>query len=603
MRVSFVIRRVRAALTAIIVVSGVAGSAREAKAQLGGLGGRPGQGQQNKPTTSSPTKNNVVGPRSGASEDDEDAAAAQRAQILNRGEPTVQGPADPLEVPPEVARRIGSDADLHVGPAEGSTHRQFFPFYEESKGTYRFRTLPPFFVQEVRNWGTPKEDEEGLYAGLYYRRRSPEHDLDVVFPLVWKVRDRENHVVIAGPVMHRQAPGENDNWVAPLFFQGKRPDGGYFHSLPLLTTSHWSADKAFTVVGPYFRDRTLSEVDTGVAPLFFHGDNGDIDGARKRYTLIPPLLYYHRTREIDSNSLTVVGPVLSQQTPERNVFDVLPFYWSIRGNPATGGVRESHTTLLPFFHYGTTDTQSLFVVPGYLRRVTLTADTMLTPFYSYALTRKGAATLEVAGPLLPFFYRKHDRDTGASALGIFPFYYGSHSPASSVTLTPLFGRFETTGVSHTTWAFPTLVLSQDRHGWESDFLPIAFLGRHDQNTHTVLGPVFWDFANPKGRVTIGFPVYWRFADKTDSSVTQVAGNTVYVQRRVPGGLETQFHVVPVFSYGQTPQGNWWNLFFGLAGYEQAGSYTRIKAFWIPITVSSSGKAVAKGLTSTRAAYY
>ncbi len=312
------------------------------------------------------------------------------------------------------------------------------------------------------------------------------------------MRDRQNHVVIAGPVMHREAPGEHDNWIGPLLFEGKRTDGGYFHSLPLLTSSQWGPDSAFTVSLLYFRTRKLKEVDVGVAPFVFHGDNGDVDGARKRYTLIPPLFYYHRTRELDQNTITVAGPVLSTQTPERKVLDVLPFYWSIRGNPATGGIRESHTTLLPFFHYGTSDAQTLLVVPGYLRRKTPTADTFLTPFYSFALTRKGASSLEVAGPLVPLYYRKRDRDTGASALGIFPFYYGSHSPQSSVAVTPLFGHFETVGVSRTTWAFPSLVLSKDTHGWESDFWPVAFLGRKDQSTHTVLAPVFWDFASAEG---------------------------------------------------------------------------------------------------------
>jgi hypothetical protein len=597
-------RTFRIAFCSVLSVAALAGSTREASAQMGGgMGARPGGGGQNKPTTSSPTKNNVVGPRSGGADDDEDAAAAQRAQILNRGEPTVQGPADPLEVPPEISVRIGSDDDQHFGKPEGSVHRSFFPEYSESRGGYRLHTLPPFYVQQTRGYGTPRQDTEGLYGALYYRRRSPDHDVDTLFPLVWKVRDRQNHVVIAGPVMHREAPGEHDNWIAPLVFEGKRPDGGYFHSLPLLTSSHWDPDGAFTVSLLYFRQRKLKEVDMGVAPLFFHGDNGDTDGARKRYTLIPPLFFYHRTRELDQNTLTVAGPVLSQQTPERNVLDVLPFYWSIRGNPATGGIRESHTTLLPFFHYGTSDAQTLLVVPGYLRRKTPTADTFLTPFYSFALTRKGASSLEVAGPLIPLYYRKRDRDIGASALGIFPFYYGSHSPQSSVTLTPLFGHFETTGVSRTTWAFPSLVLSQDTHGWESDFFPVAFMGRKDQSTHTVLAPVFWDFASPKGRTTIGFPVYWRFADKTDNSVTQVAANTLYIQRRVPGGLDWQFHVLPVWSMGESPSGHWWNVLGGLAGFQREGSYTRIKAFWLPITISGSASSVAQGMTSSRAAYY
>jgi hypothetical protein len=324
-----------------------------------------------------------------------------------------------------------------------------------------------------------------------------------------------------------------------------------------------------------------------VAPFYFNGDNGNIDGARKRYTLIPPLLYFHRTRELDESTMTVIGPVISQENPKRTIFDVAPFYWSIKGRPETGGIRESHTTVLPFFHYGVTDTTSLFVTPVYLRRVTETADTMITPFYSHLTTRKDSTYTDIVGPIVPIFYHSHDKDLGSSATGVFPFYFGSHSPTSSTFMTPLFARFEQRGVSRTYWTFPSLVISQDLHGWETDFHPLVYLGHNDDSSHTVLAPIFWDFAKPTSRTTIGFPVYWRFADKTDASVTQVAGNSLYIQKRVPGGLDWQFHFLPLFSIGETPEGHWWNILFGLAGYQRSGSYSRIKALWIPITISGT----------------
>ena len=155
-------------------------------------------------------------------------------------------------------------------------------------------------------------DTESLLGLVYYRRRSPRHDADVVFPLAWHVRDDASRTFVLGPLAHREAPGEHDNWIAPLAFTGARADGGYFHFPLLLTSSHWNAKSAFTLVGPYFRDRTGTDVDLGVAPLFFRGDNGDVEGGRKTYTLIPPLLYYHREREAEESSFTVVGPVITQ---------------------------------------------------------------------------------------------------------------------------------------------------------------------------------------------------------------------------------------------------------------------------------------------------
>jgi len=310
-----------------------------------------------------------------------------------------------------------------------------------------------------------------------------------------------------------------------------------------------------------------------------------VDGARKTYSVIPPLLYYHREREYDESQLTVVGPVISMSNPKRSVFDIAPFLFSINGRPETGGVKEFHYTLFPLFHYGRDPDRSLLVLPGYLRRVSRTADTMITPLFTHATTRNNATSLTMVGPLLPIYYRATDIDLGYSALGIFPFYYGSHSPTGRTFATPLYARTESYNVSRTHWVFPSIVFGSDTKGWEVDVHPLVYLGRSDKSSHTVLAPILWDFASPKGRTTVGFPVYWRFADTADDSVTQVALNTLYRQKRVSGGLDWQFHLLPIFSYGQSPSGSWANLVFGLLGYDHDGPTTKIKAFWLPITVA------------------
>ena len=546
-----------------------------------------GPGKPGGPTQSSPTRNKPVGPQRGQGPDEDQASPASRPTA----EPTAIAPSDPLAMPEGVEARIGSDYDGRPPSAEGDVHRKFYGVYEERRGDYRLRLVPPLYLEHTRGLDprtgetTPQTDKESLTALVFYQRRSPNQDADVLFPLAWRVRDRQNHVLVLGPIAHREAPGEHDNWLAPLVFEGKRKDGGYFHSPLLLTTSHWDAKGALTIAGPYFRDRTAKDVDWGVAPLYFHGDNGDDDGARRTYSIIPPLLYYHREREYDESALTVVGPVISTSTPKRSVFDVAPFLFTINGKPATGGVQEFHYTLFPLFHYGRDPERSLLVLPGYLRRVSRTADTMITPFYTHATTRNNATSLTLLGPLLPIYYRSTDVDIGYSALGIFPFYYGSSSPTGRTFATPLYARTESYNVSRTHWVFPNIVFGSDTKGWEVDVHPIVYLGRSEKTSHTVLAPILWDFASPKGRTTIGFPIYWRFADTADDSVTQVALNTLYRQKRVAGGLGWEFHLLPLFSYGQSPAGSWANLLFGLLGYDHDGPTTKLKAFWLPITVS------------------
>jgi hypothetical protein len=519
-------------------------------------------------------------------EEEELHNAYQRAS-----EPEIAPPSDPLAMDPAQREQIGSSYESGPASPEGPVHSSFRGLYwEERRGDYRLR-LSPFFLEHTRGltdptqtlYGIPKhEDTEGLYGLLYYRRRSLQLDMDVLFPAFWHVRDRDNQVYVFGPIVHREAPEENDNWFAPLYFQGKRKDGGgYFHSLPLLTTSHWSKEGAFTLVGPFFYDRTHADVDWGVAPLLFHGDNGSIDGNRRTYTLMPELLFYHSWHELDSASNTVAGPVIVQSDEKRSVFDIAPLFFQITGKPETGGVPESHTTLFPLFHYGYSPDSKMLIVPGALWRETKDAYTLLTPFYSNAQTRSGATSLTAIGPVFPVWWNYTDRDLGVHAYAIAPFWYTSDSPAGHDWLTPLVGHFDTYGLSSTWWAFPTFTFNTNTHGWEDDLHPLIYIGRNDDYSHTVVAPVFWDFANPKSRTTIGFPIYWRFAEGQNDSVTQVAVNTLYLQKRVAGGSDWSFHFLPFFSYGEDPTGYFWNFLFGLAGYSRHGTANQTRVFWIP----------------------
>ena len=585
----------RAAIVGLSLAQALAAS--PAGAQMGGMGRGGGGGQQSGPTQSGPVQQRQVGPRAGAGANDD-----EQPQVQQRVEPVIAPPADPLAISPEVRARIGAAYGPMPPAPEGPTERSFFPYYQERRGDYRFRMIPPLWLEYTRGLPPPfsaggpraaagtipdTEDRQSLIGLLYYQRRSPKLDADIFFPAFWRIRDDDSTVTALGPIIHREAPLEHDNWLAPLFFEGKRKDSGYFHSPALLTTSHWGVKGAFTLAGPYFRNRTDTDVDMGVAPFFFHGDNGNVEGARKTYTLIPPAFFYHHSSELDQTQTTVVGPVLSTSSPKQDVLDVLPLFYRITGNPETGGVKESHTTLFPFFHYGVSEEESLFVVPGYLRRVTKTADTLLTPFFSRAETRNGATSLTLAGPVVPLYARYTDTDIGVKATMVAPLFFTSDSATGHALLTPLFGKFEDYGQSRTWWIFPTITSTTDVHGWDLNLYPILFAGRSDDTSHTVIAPVLWDFAGPSGRTTIAAPLFWRFAETTDDTILQVAGNTLYRQKRVADGLEWEFHVLPIFSYGANPAGYWWNVLFGLAGYDHEGSYSRIKAFWIPINTGNA----------------
>lgn len=506
-----------------------------------------------------------------------------------RAEPSALPPPDPLFVPESVQKRIGSDYDGRPPAATGELRQSYFPYYEERRGDYRLRFLPPLFLQHSRGVGSDpaKEDTQGVYGFFYYNRRSPKVDADVVFPLAYRVREGASNMFGFGPWMHREAPKENDNWLAPLYFQGARADGGYFHAPLFLTTSSWNNHRAFTLVGPYFRDRTDSDLDWGVAPFFFHGNNGNNDGARKSYTLIPPLLYYNRTKELEETSFTIVGPLVLDRSPKRMTTDVVPLFFHIEGRPENGGVKESHTTVFPLFHYGTSPKQDLFYIPGYLRRTTATSDTMLTPLVSIAKTRYGASRLVAAGPILPLFMDKNEKDTGLHWSALWPLFFRSESPKGYGYATPLFAYFKSYGESKDLWLFPNITWGTDTKGWEFDIHPLVYTGTEEKRHHTVVAPLYWDFGSEKSRGTVAFPFYWRFGSQETGTVTQVAVNTLYRERRVRGGTDWDFHVLPFFSYGHEPEGHFWNVLLGLVGYSTHAKGSELRALWIPITLSSN----------------
>ena len=98
-----------------------------------------------------------------------------------------------------------------------------------------------------------------------------------------------------------------------------------------------------------------------------------------------------------------------------------------------------------------------------------------------------------------------------------------------------------------------------------------------------MAPFFWDFAGREERSTVGFPIFWRFTDA--ETVSQLVGNVYYRERKLKSGLDWEIHLFPLFTYGETPDGHWWNVLYGLAGYTRQGKTTRMRTLYIPITLS------------------
>jgi hypothetical protein len=543
---------------------------------MGRPGGMGGPGGLSPPSSGSGKK------KAAAKKPEEETHAASNAeavQSLQTQEP--QLPQNPLEIPAAAKGRIGTDFARDLEKGRGSTtERDFYGlYYQEKSDKYRFRTIfPPLWAER-----TMPGDRASIF-GLYYNRRSKDADADVLFPLFWNLRDKDTRTTFAFPFLHRErkaspgVPARHDNWLFPLFFEGSSTDGsGYFHIPPLLTFTQHSARGGIDVAGPMFCKwrggpacdrRTADVIDMGLAPFYFYGKD-----ETSEYEVIPPLLHYYRYSELGDKSFNLWGPVLQEHSPEKDVFDILPLFYR------SWGKNESHTTLFPFFHHGYKGNSFLHVNPLFLWSKSEDGDSTIASLV-YARHR-GRTELDMWSPLV---WKYRDPDIGLDRTVVFPFYYGSKSPRSDETVVfPFYGRFRKPGISDTTWVTPLFRHESSVTGWETDVFPLFWMGRRNESSHLVIAPILWDFSSPRSRATVVAPFYFRFSD--DKTISQLAFNTYYREKKVAGGTDWEFHFFPLFSYGQSPTGHWWNVLYGLAGYTQEGTMSKVRALYIPIPLS------------------
>lgn len=508
-------------------------------------------------------------------------------------------PKNPLSIKKSVLDRIGSDLPTdhdETGRDVGEARYSYLPplYFSQVSGRYRLRTLFPLWVERTKlslaNPTEPEPDRASVFGGLYYQRRSPERTQDVVFPLIWNLHNRQlgERTTVIGPIVNRVTPRGKDNWLLPFVATGRRERGGYTLVPPLLTYTQRNARGGLGIVGPGFcrwsggphcDARTAAELSFGVAPVYFYKQT-----ERKKRELIPPLLHYYGYDDTLQSYTNVWGAYFRRHTQRsRNealeswdMFHLIPFYWSL------WGPHERHTTILPFFHYGRdrADRSFLFVNPLFLQaRGDEGQRTLVT--WGYARHR-GRTQLDMITPL---YWHHRDPDVGIDERILFPFLYSRTSPRETTqAFFPFWLHSEREAIKETTWVTPFVQHTTHLRGWTTNIHPLLYLARDGYQSHTIISPFFWDFVGRESRTTIAFPAYWRFSDR--ETVTQMVGNVYYRERKIAHGLKWQLHLFPVFSYGETPDGHWWNLLYGLAGFTRRGELVKVRAAWIPITLHS-----------------
>ncbi len=509
------------------------------------------------------------------------ASGGTDSSIGQGNEPNL--PAEPLQVSKKTRAQIGTDGDADAQGLEGETKKKFYGlYYSEEAGEYRHRVVFPLWAERKKpsKVDPTRSDRASLFTPLYYNRRAPDHQDDILFPIAWNLKNplEQKRTTVVGPFVNRRTKTETDDWLLPLYATGTRPDGGYTVIPPLLTYRNRDIKGGLNIIGPAFCSwkggqncdvRTAHDVSMGLAPFYFFGQNN-----HRQYEIIPPLAHYYRY-DLGLQSWTNIwGPYYRRHTEKREMMHLIPFYWSIWGE------NERHTTVAPLFHYGYQGKENLLITPLFLNK---TSKEEHKTFVTWGYARhRGETELDMITPL---YWNYRDPRIGLQRHLFFPFFYSNESPRESMTTVfPFFSHRSRYGLSSSLWITPLFNTSRGQNKWSTSVLPIAFFGQNGHDTHGVVAPFYFDFNSIKSRTTIVPPLlYGRFRGK--DSLTHVVANTYYHERRYKNGKEWEFHLLPLLSFGQNPNGHFWNLLYGLAGYTRQGSASTIRALWMPIELS------------------
>lgn len=509
------------------------------------------------------------------------ASDGMESTLPQGNEPSL--PEDPLAVSPATQEAIGSDGDADALGTPDDAKRQFYGlYYNEKAGEYRYRVAFPVWAQRTKpSVADPtKTDRASLFGGLYYNRRAPEHRDDIFFPVFWNVQNplEKSRTTVLGPFVNRRTKTASDDWLLPIYATGKRPDGGYTVIPPLLTYRNRDSKGGLNVIGPGFckwkggqscDTRTAQDIELGIAPFYFFGQN-----EKRLYEVIPPLGHYYRYDNQLLSWTNIYGPYYRRHTEKREMLHFIPIYFSV------WGPQERHTTVLPLFHYGYKEKDHLLVTPLFLNRKHEGRNTFVT--WGYARHR-GETHLDMVTPLY-WYYR--DPRIGLKRHVFLPFLYTNHSPReSTVAVFPFFSLKKRHGISQSLWITPLFNNRRHLQGYSTSVLPAFFFGKNGHKSHAVVAPLYFDFNSPKSRTTIIPPLLFG-RHRGEDTVSQLVGNVYYHERKYQNGKEWEVHILPLLHFGKSPNGHFWSVLYGMAGYKRQGPVTSARVLWLPIPLSN-----------------
>jgi hypothetical protein len=550
--------------------------------------------QQREPQPEVQTEPSETNDAAGALADEDESFASGGSQAP--AEDSAESREQPL-TDEQRARMVTTEGEL-ADANDRAPRRFFFPPYLREWGPQHDTTVlfPLYLRSRVR-------DTSWLLIPPYFRLRSPMANTDAFFPLVFHTAGRRGDgstysTTVVPPVWLHRSQGPDHarvlaHGVFPFysyhesFGRNGRLEGEHLVIPALLTVHRWTrtSQQTITPLFQYVRDGSNVTWTAGpVVPLVARHSSPSL-----HWTLIWPLLFFHRNAVDDNRQLTVVGPFWTEQTSNGTSVNFAPLFFHGHGR---GWAR---TTVFPLFH--TEHSREHFTFATLLGGYTRVRDesTLVLPFYQ---NHRGTTAFDSVAPL---FYYGRNRYTGTSTIQVLNFVHSTRPTGSTTVLFPLFahiheeGRFDTTitpvfGHSYDQMRRLRIVIAANVHFESSpahrvfNIYPLLYTAAGRGWHHNVFFPFVWDLGNrDEGRqTTVLFPFYAHVGDRR--GYTRWAfPNVIWWRHGSDETLSWGYDIAPFFQYGEPRRGDYyWSVLYGLAGYRRQGSYEQTRVFWASI---------------------
>jgi hypothetical protein len=502
----------------------------------------------------------------------------------------------------------GARRDLGVLPfywyfrsAKGESADVVFPAY------WRFRG-PRFKTDIVLNthWNRSDHGYNFGFSPILYLGKDTRDDssYQVVPPLFWRFTEGDNAFLLAG-IYYDSTRGEDyDRGLPPLFFAGRERYKTYFVLFPPL---YWRftdeiAYKTTNLVPPFFFNTREFGWSFGFMPLLYLARDRDWDT-----TLVTPFYFGNRWQEKDKTG-EVLGEGRSHYIPP------LLTYWRRAPRLTQGGVG-------PLYHW-------YWNKGDYLK--------MFTPLvWLFGNDRTDDDALLIP----PLLYRRTSPVADDTMVGLIYWNFHEHFKERTFAIAPFFAHNWNLYETHwRTWVAPSFDFGKQPGGYHVRLHPLFYLGKKPRSDHFVLAPLVWKFRDEEDDDLVVFPFYWRFRDllhhdsarvvfplwwqfDDDRKETQnrivfplvwdfndlgaanrttvippfffrdrdrrstMTGvlNFIWHKGSIKGNPFWTFKFFPFIHFGHppAPEGAYWSVLGGLAGWRRQGSSKQLKLLWIP----------------------